>query len=166
MPSPTLPCQGSHWLSCMWHSQRTYLITYRSEVYMEYERMHKLISLFGCHVDSYYFSSFQVMNHILIIDCVWLQQCCFSCRIEYRERICYPGLGGGCEQSQYSSVLLHLLHPGWPAGGGARERPHQESCAGATGGWRMTSPLSKWAGRQKDSDCPSPVTSWTLWNVS
>lgn len=32
--------------------------------------MHKLISLFGCHVDSYYFSSFQVMNHILIIDCV------------------------------------------------------------------------------------------------
>lgn len=37
---------------------------------MEYERMHKLLSLFSCHVDWYYFSSFQVMNHIFIIDCV------------------------------------------------------------------------------------------------
>lgn len=55
------------------------------------------------------------------------------CGLEYCERVLHIGCSRGSGEDQYCHLLLHLLHPGWSAGGGARQLPHQEGGARAAG---------------------------------
>lgn len=53
--------------------------------------------------------------------------------LEYCERVHHIGCSRGSGEDQYCHFLLHLLHPGWSAGGGAWQLPHQEGGARAAG---------------------------------
>lgn len=53
--------------------------------------------------------------------------------LEHCERVHHTGRSRGSGEDQYGHLLLHILHPGRSAGGGARQLPHQEGGARAAG---------------------------------
>lgn len=57
--------------------------------------------------------------------------------LEHCPWVFHPPLRGGREQGQCSHLLLHLLHPGRPARGGAGQLPYQKGGPRTTGecGW-------------------------------
>lgn len=81
-----------------------------------------------------------VYSHSLCAYCLFmpditlLQVINVICFLEYCERVHHHfGCSRGSGDDHYCHLLLHLLHPGRSAGGGARQLPHQEGCARAAG---------------------------------